>query len=102
MINPVSKEHVTIDHILAAEFIQKAYRRFLECRQAFEGSRCWDTTTTKKAKKKHYQLIYYSSNLRYSLFSNVEALDADVMVKLTELLGAFFRKHEEYTPKTAW
>ena len=41
MVNPVSKENITIDHILAAEFIQKAYRRFLECRQAWERDQCW-------------------------------------------------------------
>lgn len=32
MVNPVSKENITLDHILAAEFIQKAFRRFLEFR----------------------------------------------------------------------
>lgn len=29
MVNPVSGGDVTLDHILAAEFIQKAFRRFL-------------------------------------------------------------------------
>lgn len=33
MVNPVSKEEITLDHILAAEFIQKAFRRFLEFRR---------------------------------------------------------------------
>lgn len=33
MVNPVSKEEITFDHILAAEFIQKAFRRFLEFRR---------------------------------------------------------------------
>lgn len=32
MVNPVSGGTVTLDHILAAEFIQKAFRRFLEFR----------------------------------------------------------------------
>lgn len=32
MINPVSKENITLDHILAAEFIQKGFRLFLETR----------------------------------------------------------------------
>lgn len=33
MVNPVSGGNVTLDHILAAEFIQKAFRRFLVFRQ---------------------------------------------------------------------
>lgn len=37
MVNPVSKEEITLDHILAAEFIQKAFRRFLEFRRINGG-----------------------------------------------------------------
>lgn len=33
MVNPVSGGNVTLDHILAAEFIQNAFRRFLLFRQ---------------------------------------------------------------------
>lgn len=32
MVNPVSKEEITLDHILAAEYIQKAFRRFKDLR----------------------------------------------------------------------
>ncbi|CBJ26318.1 Voltage Gated Calcium/Sodium Channel subunit alpha [Ectocarpus siliculosus] len=39
MVNPVSGGTVTLDHILAAEFIQKAFRRFLEFRRSTEEQR---------------------------------------------------------------
>ncbi|CAN0277135.1 unnamed protein product [Pylaiella littoralis] len=50
MVDPVSGGNVTLDHILAAEFIQRAFRCFLEIRRDFTNE--WGQTVEATAKSK--------------------------------------------------